>query len=286
MTKIKGRVPDFVIVGATKAGTTSLDFYLSLHPEIHMARPKEPRFFIDAEEPFGRWNRGLDWYRSLFNSNKPVCGETSPTYATWPYREGVMEKMTAVVPQAKIVFLVREHFSRLRSSYLMNVRYRGLESSFQDFVQSSPWALASSMYGMQVQNILRFYPLDRVCILESENLQNRREQTLEKVFRFLGVDAGFSSPLFRHRRHDSRWHVYPNSTGKKLLRSRAMGKLEERFAPAFFYHFRNALNFLFAGKKPNLDLGAELEKKIAEDFLKDTRELRKVTGLPVRSLCC
>ena len=45
-----GRLPDFIIVAATKAGTTSLDFYLSLHPEIHTARPKEPRFFIDAAE--------------------------------------------------------------------------------------------------------------------------------------------------------------------------------------------------------------------------------------------
>jgi hypothetical protein len=45
-----GRLPDFIIIGATNAGTTSLDFYLSLHPEIHMARPKEPRCFIDAPE--------------------------------------------------------------------------------------------------------------------------------------------------------------------------------------------------------------------------------------------
>ena len=45
-----GRLPDFIIIGATKAGTTSLDFYLFLHPEIHMARPKESWFFIDAAE--------------------------------------------------------------------------------------------------------------------------------------------------------------------------------------------------------------------------------------------
>jgi hypothetical protein len=284
MKKNHGRLPDFLVVGATKAGTTSLDFYLSLHPEIHMARPKEPRFFIEAEEPFGRWSRGLDWYLSLFNSNKPVCGETSPTYATWPYREGVMEKMAMVVPEAKIVFLVREHFSRLRSSYLMNVRYRGLESSFLDFMQQMPWAVASSLYGMQVQNILRFYPLDRVCVLESAELENRRGQTLKKVFGFLGVETEFSSALFRHRRHDSCWHIYPNKIGRRILQSRAMGKLEQRLPPAFFYHFRNALNVLFAGKKPHLDLDAELEKKISEDFQKDTLELRKLTGLPLRSL--
>lgn len=46
----QGRLPEFIVIGATKAGTTSLDFYLSLHPEIHIPRPKELRFFIDAPE--------------------------------------------------------------------------------------------------------------------------------------------------------------------------------------------------------------------------------------------
>lgn len=64
-----------------------------------------------------------------------------------------------------------------------------------------------------------------------------------------------------------------------------MGNLEKGFPPAFFYHFRNALNLLFAGKKPALDLDAELERQLTEDFLKDTRELRKLTGLPLPSLC-
>ena len=53
-----GRLPDFIVVGATKAGTTSLDFYLSLHPDIHMAKPKEPRFFVDAPPPGERWSLG------------------------------------------------------------------------------------------------------------------------------------------------------------------------------------------------------------------------------------
>lgn len=234
MKKNHGRLPDFLIVGATKAGTTSLDFYLSLHPEIHMARPKEPKFFIEAEEPFGRWHRGLDWYRSLFHSDKPLCGESSPTYATWPYREGVMEKMAMVVPDAKIVFLVREHFSRLRSSYLMNVRYRGLECSFQDFVQGSLWAVVSSLYGMQIQNILRFYPLERICVLESEDLENRRERTLEKVFGFLGVETGFSSPSSDTGAMIPVGMFIPTPSAEKFFGAVPWGISRKDFRPRFF----------------------------------------------------
>jgi len=89
MPNLGGRLPDFIIVGATKAGTTSLDFYLSLHPEIQMVRPKEPRCFINAPEPVGRRYRGLDWYRSLFVSDKALCGENSATYAAAPSILGV-----------------------------------------------------------------------------------------------------------------------------------------------------------------------------------------------------
>jgi hypothetical protein len=150
--KPTGRLPDFLIIGATKTGTTSLDFYLSLHPEIHMARPKEPRFFIDAPEPLGRWGRGLDWYRGLFRSEKRICGEASPTYSNWSAMQGVFERMHSVVPDAKILFVVRERFARLRSSYLMNVRYRGIEDSFADFLQKNNGRLMPRCMGIGCKN--------------------------------------------------------------------------------------------------------------------------------------
>ncbi len=249
-----------------------------------MARPKEPRFFIDADEPFGRWGRGLDWYRSLFHSHKPVCGETSPTYATWPYRQGVMEKMSRVVPKAKIVFVVREHFARLRSSYRMAVRYRGLEKSFEDFVRESPWALAGSYYGYQIQNILQFYPIENICILESEDLQKRREDTLEKVFKFLGVNSVFRSRLFYHKRHVSTWHAYPNSTGRKILRSRTMANLETKLPGSVIYHFRNLLNLIFFSKRPETSLPQKFEEELRSAFHKDTILLRELTGMSCKSL--
>jgi hypothetical protein len=76
-----GRLPDFIVIGAAKAGTTSLHFYPSLHPEIFMSTPKVPRFFADAPEPLGRWHPGEVWYRRLFVTTKRLAGETSPTYA-------------------------------------------------------------------------------------------------------------------------------------------------------------------------------------------------------------
>ncbi len=275
----EGRLPDFLLVGATKTGTTSLDFYLSLHPEIHMARPKEPRFFIDDKESAGRWHRGIDWYRALFDSEKTVCGEASPTYATWPHRQGVIERMHAVVPRAKIIFVVREHFARLRSSYLMKMRYRGCEDSFTEFLENSVEAIDASMYGLQVQNVLRFYPLENVYVLASEDLQNRRQETLAKVFDFLGVDSSFRSPLFAHRRHVSTWHRYPNALGRRLLRTQGMARLEVELPSSVFYHFRNLMNWLLPGKKPSTGLPAEIEENLRSKFRNDTVLLQELMGI-------
>lgn len=279
MSRSIRRLPDFIIIGATKTGTTSLDFYLSLHPEIHMARPKEPRFFIDAPEPAGRWHRGLDWYRGLFRSEKRICGEASPTYSNWSAKQGVFERMHSVVPDARILFVVRERFARLRSSYLMNVRYRGLEDSFADFVQKNQLALEASMYGQRMQDLLRFYDRKRLLVLEAEELEQRREETLRSVFEFLGVDAGFHSPLFLHKRHDSRFHMYPNKLGRKILRHPATRMLEQKLPPAVFYHLRNGLNWVFAGKKPETTLERSLKEDLSGKFLRDSETLRKLTGL-------
>jgi hypothetical protein len=87
-----GRLPNFIVIGAAKRGTTSLHYYLSLHPEIFMSRVKEARFFGDERDSIGRWNRGLDWYNSLFQTTLPICGESSPAYTTWPDAETHQEK--------------------------------------------------------------------------------------------------------------------------------------------------------------------------------------------------
>lgn len=83
-----GRLPDFLVIGVTKAGTTSLDFYLSLHPEIHMARPKEP---------LGRWSRGETWYRGCFVSPKRLSGEASPAYTHAPALSAVAQRAAGLI---------------------------------------------------------------------------------------------------------------------------------------------------------------------------------------------
>ena len=104
-------LPTFIIIGAAKAGTTSLHYYLDLHPEVQMSAVKETNFF--AGPPNGRdYELGqvesLEAYEELFDAAVPVRGEASPNYANDPIRAGAAKRIKGLIPEAKIIYLVRD----------------------------------------------------------------------------------------------------------------------------------------------------------------------------------
>lgn len=277
-------MPDFMVIGATKAGTTSLHFYLSLHPEIFMSKPKEPRFFADAPEPLGRWHRGLDWYRGLFVSAKRLCGETSPTYAAAPAIPGVPGRIASLLPAAKFVYLVRSPYERLVSHYLMLRRAGRTELSLSDAIERFPYVLDSSCYGTQLAGYLEYFPAERILVVESEALKAERGLTMRKIFTFLGADDAFKSPFFRHRRHVG-WHEpYLGPRGRRLSASRPMQKIGRLLPPNVFAALKNVLLRPFAVPAPSTDVPPDFKKRIDEKLFAEVQLLRRLTGLPLRSL--
>src|SRR6059058_1737729 len=82
-------LPNLLVIGGLKCGTTSLHHYLNLHPEVAMSRPKELNFFV-AEL---NWPLGRDWYAGHFEPGAPVRGESSPHYTNRPAFAGVSQRM-------------------------------------------------------------------------------------------------------------------------------------------------------------------------------------------------
>src|ERR671918_3082855 len=98
----RGALPNLIVVGGLKCGTTSLHHYLSLHPEVSMSRPKELNFFVAELNS----DLGPEWYASHFDRDAPVRGETSPHYTNLPRFAGVAERMCSVAPEARLVYMV------------------------------------------------------------------------------------------------------------------------------------------------------------------------------------
>jgi hypothetical protein len=221
-------LPNLIVIGAMKCGTTSLHRYLGAHPQVFMSATKELNFFIEE----ATWSRGLEWYSSRFPTDRPIRGESSPSYAHYPYFDGVPERMRSVVPDAKLIYLIRDPVERIVSHWIHDAasgrESRRLEECLAD-VERSGYVMASR-YFAQLERYLRWYPIERILVVRLEDLERSREETLERVFQFLGVDVSFRSADFGRVEHRSSEKRRLTSLGRRFRASapgRALARLPD-----------------------------------------------------------
>jgi hypothetical protein len=188
-------LPNLIVIGAAKCGTTSLRAYLDLHPEIVMAttrRSSELDFFSHDEQ----WRRGVGWYERLF-SDAPVRGEVSPSYSTFPFNASVPERMAGVVPDARLVYLVGDPIERVESQWHFAIANHAETRPFEDAIAGRyETYVAASRYATQLERFLPHFPQQRILVVDQHDLRRDRVATLRGIFGFLGVDESFTSPGF------------------------------------------------------------------------------------------
>ena len=197
MTQQTPTLPNLIIIGAMKAGTSSLHYYLSKHPQIFMSEKKELNFFNHD------MRRGLEWYKSNFDARYPVNGESTPQYARFPKMPGIPERIKEVVGTPKIIYMVRDPVDRIVSHYVHSISREWEDRPFEEVlsnidVGSNDYVLLSS-YFFQLSQYLRMFPRERIKVVLLERLSRAPRDTLKEVFRFLEVDEDFWSPEFDRR---------------------------------------------------------------------------------------
>lgn len=199
---------DFMIVGAQKCGTTALSHFLSRHPGIGMADPKEPHLF-DAPDYSGDWSpEEIDErYRPSFEHcpGAAVRGEATPTYMFLPEVARELERYN---PELKLIVLLRDPVERAISQYCME-RDRGDEHlPLWLALSSEPFRLRRcrdarqpdsamrrhsyrrrGLYSLQLRNLYRFFRKDRVLVIRTRDLLQHHDAVLRQVFAFLGVSG-------------------------------------------------------------------------------------------------
>jgi hypothetical protein len=182
-------LPNLVIVGARKSGTSSLHGYLGQHPDVFMSKPPELHFF-DSEE---NWAKGVDWYGSFFETagEAAIRGEKTPMYSTYPIRVGIPERVASVVPDAKLIYVMRDPIARVRSQFI-DATVHGVETlPFAREVTRRSVYTDLSRYAMQIEQWLKHFDREQMLLITSEQLWRAHESTMAEVFRFLGVDPAF-----------------------------------------------------------------------------------------------
>lgn len=205
-------LPDLVVIGAMKCATTALHAYLDAHPDIAMWPGKEANFFtgdpwpppVEPEEWWrhGQWHRGVEWYSSLFDPVAKRRGESSPGY-TAPDNPLAAERMAAVLPEARLVYLVREPVERAVSQYAHHVRdgdeRRPIGKALLD---PASQYVARSRYAARLQPFLDHFAPDQVLVVVQERLRDRRREELRRVYTHVGAD-----PQWWDETLQAEWHI-------------------------------------------------------------------------------
>lgn len=206
-------LPNFLVIGAPKAGTTALHSALAAHPQIFMSPVKEPRYFLCSDNPPPRrggpgdaqtyqeyvWRR-TD-YEDLFAGSDPglLRGESSPFYL-WDRQ--AHRRIQAAIPEARLIALLRDPVERAYSNWA-HLWSAGLEPC-HDFLAgcaeeparvAAGWApfwryLELGKYGEQLRDLLAVFPRSQVLIVRYRELRDAPAPTLDRVCRFLGVQPG------------------------------------------------------------------------------------------------
>jgi hypothetical protein len=194
----EGRLPNFIIVGAPRCGTTSLAGYLADHPDVYVAGQKEVRYFDH------NYKRGASWYRAQFKGagTRRLVGEATPNYM---FDEGAIRRMAELLPDAKLIAILREPVARAYSDYWFRRGRRGDDRSFEEAIEQElrpgytssghlPSALEASTYLPALERICRYYPRSSLTVMLLEELNSAPEATFGSLCDFLGIDASVKSP--------------------------------------------------------------------------------------------
>ena len=278
-----GALPNLIVIGGLKCGTTSLHHYLNLHPEIGMSRPKELNFFVEELN----WELGADWYRGHFPADVAVRGETSPHYTNRPRFQGVAERMKEVLGEdLRLIYMVRHPIDRLLSHYLHNVG-GGYESRELAEAVADPASayVQRGMYASQLEPYVETFGLNRILVVSREELGAERDATVQTVFGFCGVEPGFTSPEF-----DREWETGSGkgSGGFRLMDRavrmpglRALDRNFDRLPERMRWLVERMVHDPDSGEAAKPELEPELREKLAATFHPDMVELEGLIGRPL-----
>ncbi len=242
---VQGKLPDFIIAGIEKSGTTSLFVNLSKHPRIEMTpnamrymklgmagNMKESQFFNK------KWSKGVGWYRGLFNNNDKLQGEAASNYL---FREEFIRRMSGVVPHAKIIISLRDPVTRAYSQYhhfrgpyrkslsrmltrleheknlfikvakLRNLSFdETIKKEIKKGITVGSGVIGKGLYINLIESLLKYYPRQQVLIVISEQMKQNMQVTYNKIFDFLSVerlkiDFNMDVLVGKYERNMSKW---------------------------------------------------------------------------------
>ena len=275
-----GRLPNVLIIGAAKSGTTTVHKQLGAHPDIFMTPLKELRFFSDPDN--------LSWltsYQGLLASDRPVVGESSTMYSRSPAIPGASERIHALVPDVRIIYLVREPVERALASYVEE-RFHGLEprpavEAFDDIDDPYNPYVAASRYAEQLDPFLKRFSRDQIRVVALDDLATDPRRTVRGLYEFLDVDPDVRIDVQARANQRSEKLEYPGLAGR--LRRSSAAYAVRRLPSPVRARLTKPVRRLLTTPIDAPTLPADRMQKLRAAIAPDTARLRDMTGLELAS---
>lgn len=271
------------LIGAQKAGTTTLAELLAQHDEICLSHPKEPHFFS-----FGM-NKGIDWYKSLFSDmGATLCLDASTSYTMMPLFDQEGEEATNKVPQRirefsqnpRFIYVVRNHADRVHSAYWHNVRAGEEPLNFREALRQKNEYFAPTEYCRQLDLYFDQFPRDRFLILSFDDLISNPVATATKCLEFLGTRTDdavtFTSPKNQSFQYTAIGSVVRRLVGSRQ-RMKMITRLLKKFLPERAWQYVKRL-----ASRPIPELSAQDRQWLDDRFAADHARLTKEFGIRLR----
>ena len=281
---------DFFIVGAPKAGTTSLYSLFNRHPQIQMSEIKEPNFF--SSQSLKRQNLyykekiidTLENYHALFNwREKKIRGEASVSYLYYP---DVPSGIHIYNPAAKIIVILRNPVERAFSHYLMDKRLGFVKLPFEEiFIKSSRHLNADQyfqqffelgLYAAPLKNYFKIFDASQIAVILFEELITDPAGIAKKLFSFLGVNEWSGKIEFSHKNKSK---VISTSFFQQLYRLKSLRKFVKSILPK---SLEPVVNRMFFSTETEV-ISTQMQKKLIEFYLNDIMTTEQITGKNLQS---
>jgi len=202
-------LPNFILIGAAKAGTTALYWYLAEHPDVYMSPVKETFYFAYGLDESGKLLYGDPQvhrfpiktradYEALFAGAKGqrAIGEASPIYLECPQAP---DRIQTAIPDVRLLCSLRHPVDRAYSDYVMYLRRRGRSLDLtRDHSPDAPWSrpdsrwMAVSRYGEQLARYYERFPREQIRVILTSDLKRTPVESVQALYRFLGIDPSFT----------------------------------------------------------------------------------------------
>jgi hypothetical protein len=283
-------LPNFIVIGAAKAGTTALYWYLAEHPAIFMSPVKETNFFAYGLDKSGQLLFGdpdvhhfpvksLAEYEALFAraGDAAAVGEASTMYLECPESAARIHEL---LPAARIICGLREPVDRAYSDYQMYLRNRGRRlDPARDLVPTSPWARPDSRWmqiGKYHQQLARYFdvfPREQIQVFLFDDLKRNPLGVVQELYRFVGVDPTFV-PDFKTPHNVG--GMPTNMLLERVLTNRTLKSAIEPWVPAVAANWLRRLRT--RSMRPAPKLPAELKKQLKGQFRDDIANTSRLIG--------